>query len=100
MRLRICFLPFIASTSLLWAQAQNSNQPLPAIELKRIPANAEPKAIPPLLQQYDFGAQIRALEQPQAIAPPPGIAAEIASNKAAPSTAAVPKIIIQQPMCH
>ena len=40
----------------------------PAVEVKRVPAAK--KQIPPLLQKYDFGEQLRVLENPPSTASP------------------------------
>jgi len=51
---------------MLSAQAQPPAQPL--VGVKRVPqaapTQATPKNVPPLLQQYDFGGQLRTLEDP------------------------------------
>ena len=57
---------FIAA-GLLSAQQPTTHQPSPRqpVEVKRQPPGAEhqpPAAAPPLLQQYDFGAQVKALQ--------------------------------------
>ena len=82
MQFTIYILIFIASAASLLAQTQNSNQSPPAVELNRVP---------PLLQEYDFGAQIQALEQQPGLAPPPAIAPQFAPSKPPAASAAVPK---------
>lgn len=95
MQPKISFLTFALAASLVCAQETNSNRPAPsphpAIELKRVPPSVDTKTIPPLLQQYDFGAQIQALEQPQGLVPPPGTTPQFASSNTDPNTAIVPK---------
>jgi P-type conjugative transfer protein TrbG len=89
------FLTFAVAASLLCAQETNSSRsapaPPPAIELKRVPPNVDTNPIPPLLQQYDFGAQIRALEQPEGLVRPAGTPAQFASSKGGSRPATVPK---------
>src|SRR5258708_3588329 len=62
--LRIVITVTLSSTWMLSAQSQLP--PQPPIGVKRVPpaaqGQASPKNIPPLLQQYDFGGQLRTLE--------------------------------------
>src|SRR5947209_16337631 len=61
------FIAFSASIGVLLAQddiSKPGNSAQPAIEVKRRTAHdTQRQSIPPLLQQYDFGAQIQALQQ-------------------------------------
>ncbi|HEX4227733.1 MAG TPA: hypothetical protein VHZ07_03620 [Bryobacteraceae bacterium] len=95
MRSTICSLTLAILAPVLYGQETNSKQssqaPPPAIELKRAPSNPQPNSIPPLLRQYDFGAQIQALEQPETLVPPPGVPPQFASGPAASPIATVPK---------
>ena len=55
--------------SAVWALSAQSSPPVePPASVKRVPPAAQggtrPKDIQPLLQQYDFGSQIRTLEAP------------------------------------
>jgi type IV secretion system protein VirB9 len=83
---------FSSSVCLLCAQVQSPVQSAAstpeALEVKRVPP--PPKSIPPLLQQYDFGAQIQALQQTNGIPMPPGTTPEFATGKPV-TTAPVPK---------
>lgn len=61
-------VPLVASIGILLAQDGGSvpQRPAePAIEVQRVPppGGAQSKSIPPILQQYDFAAQVRALEE-------------------------------------
>jgi type IV secretion system protein TrbG len=63
-----------ASISIVLAQDRSSTPqgpPEPAIDVQRVPpGGAQPKSVPPLLQQYDFGAQIRTLEETNGLSLP------------------------------
>ncbi len=95
MRSIILAVTFSTSVCLLFAQEQNPAQKASviqrAIQAKRVPPARLPNSIPPLIQQYDFGAQIQELEQTNGLAPPPDVAPEFASGKTPAATALVPK---------
>ncbi len=61
---RIVIIVTVSSTWMLPAQSQPLSQP--PIGVKRVPpaspVQSPPKSIPPLLQQYDFGGQLRTLD--------------------------------------
>ena len=61
---RIVLIVTLASARILSAQSQTPTQP--PLGVKRVPPAAPgqttPKNLPPLLQQYDFGGQLRALD--------------------------------------
>jgi type IV secretion system protein TrbG len=61
---RIVLIVTLASARILSAQSQTPTQP--PVGVKRVPPAAPgqttPKNVPPLLQQYDFGGQLRALD--------------------------------------
>jgi type IV secretion system protein TrbG len=62
--LRIVLIVTLPSAGILSAQSQTPTPP--PVGVKRVPPAAlgqtPPKHVPPLLQQYDFGGQLRALE--------------------------------------
>src|SRR5271165_397776 len=62
--LQIVLIVTLPSAGMLSAQSQTPTQP--PVGVKRVPAAAlgqtPPKNVPPLLQQYDFGGQLRALD--------------------------------------
>ena len=66
MRTRIVTAALAVGGSILMAQTSppQATAPKPLVEAKRTPAHAKPqsKQVPPVLQQYDFGAQLRALD--------------------------------------
>ena len=81
MRSIIITLTFSTSLGVLFAQGTSSTpgtSPQPSIAIKRIPpGGTPPKTIPPLLQQYDYGAQIQALEQTTGLPVPSDAVPEI-----------------------
>ena len=97
MRSIIVTLTFSTSVGFMFAQGTSSTtvtSPQPGIAIKRIPpAGAAPKSIPPLLQQYDYGAQIQALEQTTGLPVPSDAVPETLPGRALGSTAsgAIPK---------
>ena len=60
----IILIATLVSAGMLPAQSQTRTQS--PVGVKRVPPAAQgqtpPKSVPPLLQQYDFGGQLRALE--------------------------------------
>jgi P-type conjugative transfer protein TrbG len=97
MRLIIITLTFSTSVGVLFAQGTSSTpgtSPQPSTAIKRIPpGGTPPKTIPPLLQQYDYGAQIQALEQTTGLPVSSDAVPEILPGTAQGSTAAgaIPK---------
>lgn len=90
MRFTTIAITFSASVCLLCGQEQMPSAPQ-AIKITRMPPNPQPLSIPPLLQQYNFGAQIRTLEQTDGLSTPAGAAPKLASGNTPVSTALVPK---------
>jgi type IV secretion system protein VirB9 len=90
-------ITFSAAVGLLLAQDIGSPpkpSPAPAIEVQRIPpGGAQPKSMPPLLQQYDFGAQIQTLEETNGLSLPSEATPRVTpgSNSAVASPSQVPK---------
>jgi type IV secretion system protein VirB9 len=66
-------LAIVASMSLLFGQspAPSSSLPSPPEQVKRVPADQPEteKQLPPLLKRYDFGGQLRVLQDPPAMDP-------------------------------
>ena len=81
---RFVIIVALSSAWMLSAQSQPSAQP--PIEVKSVPSAAQgrtpPQNIPPLLQQYDFGSQLRTLEDSGSL--PNNVKPETSSPGAAP----------------
>jgi type IV secretion system protein TrbG len=76
MRIRIITGPVLIAlvTSIAFAQspAVPSGSPATPVQVKRVPAGQTtpaPNQTPPLVQKYDFGGQLRILQDPTAMAP-------------------------------
>jgi type IV secretion system protein TrbG len=87
--LRIAIMVTVSSAWMLSAQSQPP--PQPPIGVKRVPPAAQgqqpPKNIPPVLQQFDFGGQLRTLEDSGSL--PNDVRPELATPGA--TSGAVPK---------
>ena len=86
MRSIIITLTFSSCLGFLFAQGTSSTPattPQPGIAVKRIPqVDTPPKSLPPLLQQYDYGAQIQALQQTDGLSVPSDVLPEMLPGKA------------------
>jgi len=74
-RIRSGVLAITAAASLLFGQSPTllPNAPTSPVQVKRVPARQPPQTqnqLPPLIQQYDFGGQLRVLQDPTAMDPP------------------------------
>lgn len=89
MKIRTHFIWLIvaASTSMGFGQSLAASPKLPGapVQVKRVPTAQSSPQMPPLLQKYDFGGQLRLLEDPTALAPKEF--ANPAVPSAAPATA-------------
>jgi P-type conjugative transfer protein TrbG len=86
MRSIIITLTFSSCLGFLFAQGTSSTPvttPQPGIAVKRVPqVDTVPKSLPPLLQQYDYGAQIQALQQTDGLSVPSDVLPETLPGKA------------------
>src|SRR6266702_4214899 len=76
MRIRIIVGPVLIGLSASLASAQSpavpSGSPATPVQVKRVPAGQTtpaPNQTPPLIQKYDFGGQLRILQDPTAMDP-------------------------------
>ncbi len=89
----------VGSGSMIFGQQDSSQAAAPngkAVPVKRVPpAQPRSESVSPLLQQYDFGAQIQALQQPDGFPGPADVTPEFVvggTKLSAPSTGiSVPK---------
>jgi P-type conjugative transfer protein TrbG len=85
MRSILIFFLLGVSASMIFGQQQDLAQPRAtagkAVEVKRVPPEQpRPESVPSLLQQYDFGAQIQALQQSDGFRAPVGVTPEFVSG--------------------
>ncbi len=82
-RTHFIWLVLAVSTSMGFGQSPSPPPKLPSapVQVKRVPAAQSSPQMPPLLQKYDFGGQLRLLEDPTAMDP------KEFANPAAPSAA-------------
>lgn len=83
-RTHFIWLVIAASTSMGFGQSPAVSPKLPGalVQVKRVPAAQSSPQMPSLLQKYDFGGQLRLLEDPTAMDPK-----ELANASAIPSAA-------------
>jgi P-type conjugative transfer protein TrbG len=86
MRSIIITFTFSSCLGFLFAQGTSSTPattPQPGVAVKRVPqVDTPPKSLPPLLQQYDYGAQIQALQQTDGLSVPSDVLPEMLPGKA------------------
>ncbi len=89
-RIRSGVLAITAVASLLFGQSPATPPSAPAVQIKRVPASQpSPQTqsqLPPLLQKYDFGGQLRVLQDPTAMDPPKLVGPTPIAGTPAPNT--------------